>query len=73
MSLAIAIKHNDVVYLGADTLASNGNYIINIPSLDVQKIVKVGSCYVCCTGKTPIIKALLKHTELFNCCDKYLR
>ena len=72
MSLVVAIKKDDVVYLGADTRTTRGDRVrSNLAQADF-KIRKMGGCFVGSAGTVSTIQLLTSHPEWFDLKGKAL-
>ena len=66
MSLVVAIKKDDVVYLGADTRTTRGEIIRSNLLEENLKIHHMGSCFVGAAGSVASSQILLNHPEWFE-------
>lgn len=66
MSLVVAIKKDDVVYLGADTRATKGERISSHLAEENLKIRRMGSCFVGMSGNVASIQLMTNHPEWFE-------
>ena len=66
MSLIVAIKKDDVVYLGADTRTVKGSYVRSRLSERDFKICRMGTCFVGGVGDVANIQVMTNHPEWFD-------
>ena len=66
MSLVVAIKKDDVVYLGADTRTTRGERVRSNLAQEDLKIHKMGECFVGGAGAVSTIQLLTSHPEWFE-------
>lgn len=66
MSLVVAIKKDDIVYLGADTRTTRGEIIRSNLLEENLKIHHMGSCFVGAVGSVASSQILLNHPEWFE-------
>jgi ATP-dependent protease HslVU (ClpYQ) peptidase subunit len=65
MSLVVAIKKDDVVYLGADTRTTRGKRVRSNLAEEDLKIHRMGSCFVGAAGAVANIQLMTNHPEWF--------
>ena len=66
MSLIVAIKKDDVVYLGADTRTTRGERVRSNLAREDLKIHKMGSCFVGAAGTVANLQLMISHPEWFE-------
>ena len=66
MSLVVAIKKDDVVYLGADTRTTRGERVRSNLAEEDLKIHRMGSCLVGAAGTVANIQLMTNHPEWFE-------
>ena len=66
MSLILAIKKDDAVYLATDSRISHVDYIHNTVAGEDLKIQRLGSCYVGAAGLVASIQLMMSHPEWFE-------
>lgn len=66
MSLVVAIKHDGVVYLGADTRTTRGERVRSTLAEDDLKIHRLGDCLVGGAGSVASIQIMTTHPEWFD-------
>ena len=66
MSLIVAIKKDDVVYLGADTRTTSGERVRSNLAQSDLKIHRMGACYVGAAGTVSNIQLMINHPEWFE-------
>ena len=66
MSLIVAIKRDDVVYLGADTRSTRGERVRANLAEDDFKINRLASCFVGAAGSVASIQVMTSHPEWFE-------
>lgn len=72
MSLVVAIKKDDVVYLGADTRTTRGERVRSNLAEEDLKIHRMGSCLVGAAGTVANIQLMTNHPEWFELKGKTL-
>ena len=66
MSLVVAIKKDDVVYLGADTRTTRGERVRSNLAEEDLKIHRMGSCFVGTAGSVANLQLMTNHPEWFE-------
>ena len=66
MSLVVAVKHEGVVYLGADTRTTRGERVRATVAEDDLKIHRLGDCLVGGAGSVASIQIMTSHPEWFD-------
>lgn len=66
MSLVVAIKKDDVVYLGADTRTTRGERVRSNLAEEDLKIHRMGSCFIGAAGTVASIQLMTNHPEWFE-------
>jgi ATP-dependent protease HslVU (ClpYQ) peptidase subunit len=66
MSLILAIKKGEAVYLATDSRISNSDHIHSTDSEGDFKIQRLGSCYVGAAGTVASIQLMMGHPEWFE-------